>query len=57
MLKTFEASKVLGCHPETLRRLSKANKIKCFRDINNHRVFERSELLEFKKLRDSLKKD
>jgi excisionase family DNA binding protein len=40
LLSTGEYAKVIGVHPQTLRRYEREGKLKCTRTLGNHRRFE-----------------
>lgn len=48
LLKVSEVAKLLGIHDLTVRRYADKGKLRAMRDHNNHRWFERDEVLRVK---------
>lgn len=40
LLSTGEYAKIIGVHPQTIRRYEREGKLKCIRTLGNHRRFE-----------------
>ena len=53
-LTVSKAAGILGCHPETLRRLERRGEIKAKRDYRGFRFFNLGDLLSLKKKREKL---
>jgi len=49
-----EASKIVKCHPETLRRLERRGLLNAQRDYRGFRVFNLNDLLGLKRKRERL---
>lgn len=48
-------ARIIGCHPETLRRLERRGLIKAKRDYRGWRLFELEDLLNLKAKREKVK--
>jgi DNA-binding transcriptional MerR regulator len=53
-LSVSKTAEVLGCHPETVRRLERRGLIKAKRNFLNHRIFDSEEVRELKEKRERL---
>lgn len=53
-LKVKEAAGLLGVHENTVRNYERDGKLKASRDYRNYRLFDASEVLRFKILRERL---
>jgi DNA-binding transcriptional MerR regulator len=49
-----KAAKIVGCHPETLRRLDRKGQLKSARDYRGYRTFRLEDLLRLKESREKL---
>ena len=49
-----KAAEVVGCHPETLRRLERKGILEAKRDYRGYRVFRLSDLHKLKREREKL---
>lgn len=55
MLTVGQAAKLLGCHPETVRRLDRKNVLRAKRDYRGYRVFNKEGIFRLKKDRERLR--
>jgi DNA-binding transcriptional MerR regulator len=56
-LMVTQASQILRCHPNTLKRWERRGLINSSRDVNNWRRFDMDEVLRLKKLLDNRGQD
>ena len=53
-ITVIKAAEVIGCHPETVRRLNRRGVLKAKRDYRGFRIFNLEDLIKIKKEREKL---